>query len=130
MLWLALTTVFVSIWLFRPKLHYMKPVLLAGLLLCAGLRWADVDAQIARYNVRAYQDGRLESVDVSHLSRLNAGAVPYLAELATDEDPEIAEKARDILESFRLPDYDLRGWNYTWAQAREILEQYEALETD
>ncbi|MBQ7801760.1 MAG: DUF4173 domain-containing protein [Oscillospiraceae bacterium] len=124
MLWLALTTVFVCVWLFRPKLPYMKPVLLTGLALCAGLMWADVDTQVARYNVRAYQEGRLETVDLRHLAGLNAGAVPYIEELTRDSDPEIAQTARDILENYDLPDRDLRGWNYTWARARDILEEY------
>ena len=125
MLWLALTTVFVCVWLFCPKLPYMKLVMIAGLLFCAGLMWADVDSQVARYNVRAYQSGKLETVDLGHLAGLNAGAVPYIAELTADENPEIAEEARDILENYDLPDYDFRGWNYTWARAGEILSEYQ-----
>lgn len=125
MLWLALTTVFVSVWLFRPKLPYMKLVMLTGLLFCAGLMWADVDTQVARYNVRAYQSGRLKTVDTRHLASLNAGAIPYIEELTDDPDPEIAQIARDVLESYHLPDYDLRGWNYTQARAAEILERYQ-----
>ena len=124
MLWLALTTVFICIWLFRPKMSYMKPVMLAGLLFCAALMWADVDTQVARYNVRAYQDGRLETVDMGHLSRLNAGAVPYIEELTNDADPEIARTARDILSHYDYSGYDLRGWNYTRSRAAEILEEY------
>lgn len=124
MLWLALTTVFVCIWLFSPKMPYMKLVMLAGLLLCAALMWADVDTQVARYNVRAYQEGKLETVDMGHLSRLNAGAVPYIAELVDDTDPEIAQIARDILACYDFTEYDLRGWNYTRSRATEILEKY------
>lgn len=128
MLWLALTTVFVCVWLFHPKMPYMKPVLLAGLLLCAGLMWADVDAQIARYNVRAYQAGRLETVDMRHLAGLSAGAVPYIEELVSDPDPQIRETARDILVHYDLPDDSLRGWNSSVSRAREILEEYRVRE--
>lgn len=125
MVWLALTTVFVCVWLFRPKLPYMKLVMLTGLVFCAALMWADVDTQVARYNVRAYQSGRLETIDMSHLSRLNAGAVPYIEELTGDADPEIAQMARDILTYYDASDYDLRGWNYTRSRAQKILEQYD-----
>jgi len=128
MLWLALATVFVSIWLFRPKLPYMKLVMLAGLVFCAGLMWADVDTQVARYNVRAYQSGRLETVDMRHLSGLNEGAVPYIEELTDDSDPDIAHTARNILKNYDLPDDDLRGWNYTRARAAKILAPYQAKE--
>ncbi|MBP3673491.1 MAG: DUF4173 domain-containing protein [Oscillospiraceae bacterium] len=125
MLWLALTTIFVCVWLFSPRVPYMKLVLLTGLLFCAALMWADVDAQVARYNVRAYQNGQLETVDMRHLARLNAGAVPYIEELVHDADPEIAQTARDILAYYGNSDYDLRGWNYARSRAQEILEQYE-----
>ena len=133
MLWLALSTVFVCLWLFRPKTAYMKPILLSALVLCAALLWADVDAGIARYNVRAYQSGRLETVDVSHLGWLSDGAVPYLYELTEDPDPEVAEQARDILTRkarYQLSDeLDLRNWNYSSACIREILEQFAVKES-
>jgi hypothetical protein len=128
MIWLALTTVVICIWLFRPKLGYMKPVLLAALILCAGLLWVDVDTQVAKYNVRAYQSGKLETVDVSHLGSLNLGAVPYLAELAKDSDPEIAQMAKDVLtrhaRHYLQEEPDFRSWNYAASRAMEILRQY------
>lgn len=128
MIWLALTTVVICIWLFRPKLGYMKPVLLAALILCAGLLWVDVDTQVAKYNVRAYQSGKLETVDVSHLGILNLGAVPYLAELAEDSDPEIAQMAKDVLTRharyYLQEEPDFRSWNYAASRAMEILRQY------
>ena len=125
MLWLAVTTVLVCIWLFREKLPYMKLSLVLAMALCAGLFWADVDAQVARYNVRAYQSGRLDTVDVDYLGYLSSGALPYMEELTADSDPEIAAKAVEILENYELFPYDdLRGWNYTEYRAAEILEEY------
>ncbi len=126
--WLGLSTVFVCIWLFRPGFGYMKPALLAALALCAVLLWADVDTVVARYNVRAYQAGSLETVDVSHLDQLNLAAVPYLAELTRASDPEIAQMAQDVLERrarYGLSSREgLRGWNYAAAQAKDILRDY------
>ncbi len=126
-LWLGLTTVFVCIWLFRPQMAYMKPVILTALVLCAGLLWVDVDTVVARYNVRAYQSGTLVMVDVDHLDQLNLAAVPYLEELTETSDPEVAQMARDVLErkaTYWVPAKDgLRGWNYTAARALELLEK-------
>ena len=126
MLWLGVTTVLVCVWLFRSKLPYMKVSLLVGLILCAGLFWADVDSQVARYNVRAYQRGYLETVDVDHLEQLSSGVVPWLEELAHDGDPNVAKKARTALKNYDLYESDdLRGWNWTAHRAAEILEAYQ-----
>lgn len=128
MIWLALSTVFVLVWLFRPKMPYMKAVMVLGLAFCAALMIADVDTQVAKYNVRAYQSGKLETVDVSHLDSLNLSAVPYLAELAEDANPEIAQMATDVLERkarwYLDEEANLRSWNYPTARAQEILKAY------
>ena len=128
MLWLALTTVFVCVWLFRPKMGYMKPAVLTFLALFAALMWLDVDTQVARYNVRAYQKGSLETVDVSHLAQLSDGAVPYLYELTEDSNAEIAQKAQDILHTWTENGNTVRSWNYASGKAARTLEPFRAKE--
>lgn len=132
MLWLAFTTVLVCIWLFREKTAYMKGAMITALALCAVLVWTDVDTVVARYNVRAYQSGQLETVDVSHLGSLSYSAVPYLQELTEDDNPKIAQMATDILNRkarFLNEEEDLRSWNYEKVQAMEILKAYRQTET-
>lgn len=124
MLWLALTAVFVCLWLFRPKIGYMKPAVLTFLALFTALMWLDVDTQVARYNVRAYQKGSLDTVDVSHLAQLSDGAVPYLYELTADSNPEIAQMARDVLRLRTEKADTLRSWNYASGQSASILDQF------
>jgi len=109
MVFLALTTICVCVWLFAPKFAYMKAVVIIALLLGAATAWADVDTVVAAYNVGAYQSGRLETVDVAHLGTLSDGAVPYIEALTEDQDAYIAGKARNILES--------RG---TWQQTEDF----------
>ena len=127
MIWLAAVTITVCVWLFRPKLPYMKSAMVLGLALCAVLMWADVDSQVARYNVRAYQSGKLSTVDVYYLRDLNASAVPWLEELTRDSDPVISHKAKEALKNktWRTDEFDLRGWNYPRAQAQEILAPHQ-----
>ena len=110
---LGLCTVFVSIWLFAPKMPYMKAVLIAALIMGAVVAWADVDTVVAAYNVDAYQTGKLQSVDIDYLGELGHGAIPYLAELAESSDPKIAKAARRELtyQTFD-PVQDFRSWNY------------------
>ena len=43
---------------------YMKGAVICALILGCVTFWADVDTQVARYNVRAYQSGQLETIDM------------------------------------------------------------------
>ena len=128
MVWLAITTVLVCIWLFRPGFAYMKAVILSALVLGAAVLWADVDTQVARYNVRAYQSGVLETVDVYHLRTLGCGAVPYIEELTHDADPQIAEEAKECLKYRSIAVDDFRYWNWSRVIAAEVLKHYEVSE--
>ena len=115
MIFLGLATATVCVWLFVPKLPYMKVVLLLALVMGAAVIWADVDTVVASYNVRAYQSGKLDAVDVEYLTTLSAGAVPYIAELAEDG----SEAAKRFMEEYGSAYYwdgnfdDLRSWNWT-----------------
>jgi hypothetical protein len=124
MLFLALTTVVVSIWLFVPKLPYMQLVLVTALVISAATLWADVDTQVARYNVDAYLSGRLETVDVQYLRYLGNGAVPQLARLEKDApNGKIKSQANTFLKekARQLPDSDIRKWNYVNHMAKDYL---------
>lgn len=124
MVWLAVTAALVSVWLFRPGFPYMKAVILTALMLGTLVFWMDVDTQVARYNVRSYQAGRLETIDMGHLANLGHGAVPYLEELTRDRDPLVAEQAADILSRKYAHIEDFRDWNYSEAAAESILAGY------
>ena len=111
MVFLAITTILVAVWLFVPKMPYMKAVIIVGLVMGAVVLWVDVDTVVAAYNVSAYQNGLLDTVDVRYLSGLSDGAIPYIAQLT--EDPYAGETARKVLEGFassRVEDF--RDWNY------------------
>lgn len=114
MLYLMLVTVLVMVWLFVPKMPYMKVVILAALVIGALVIWTDVDTQVARYNVDAYLSGKMETVDVFYLSDLTDGAVPHLARLAQNApDKETAELAQGLLKGrFVHRESDFRSWNY------------------
>lgn len=126
MTFLAITTVLVSIWLFLPKLPYMKAVILAALVMGAAVIWSDVDTLVARYNVNAYLSGELESIDLDHLNTLGGGAVQYIELLGTHApDPGIREAALAILEESSCePPTDFRSWNFTTWSAGTILEDH------
>lgn len=113
MLFLALTAVFLMVWLFVPKLPYMKAILLAALIIGALTIWTDVNTQVARYNVDAYLSGKLDHVDVAYLKKLGSSAVPQLARLAESApDFQVARIAQNYLNAYNSGTEDIRGWNY------------------
>ena len=112
MLFFAFTTLVVSVWLFAPKLPYMKVVILGAMLIGLTTVWMDVDTQVARYNVDAYLSGKLETVDISYLKSLSDGAQLQLERLSREAaDPQVVQSAENALHN-RRKFIDLRQWNY------------------
>ena len=126
MVYLGLVTALVCIWLFVPKLPYMKIAMILALVIGTAVLWVDVDTLVASYNVSAYQSGALETVDVYYLYSLSEGAVPFLQELTQDADPAVAETAREMLSLYPGSEQDIRWWNWSDAKAWEILQQYQS----
>lgn len=126
MIFLGIVTVLVSVWLFVPKLPYMKAVLLTALIIGAAVSWADVDTQVARYNVDAYLSGKMETVDVDYLNSLGSGAVPYIEKLSLEApDKTVAEEARLVLENRWMSRVkDFRSWNYAYQEATKIIPDF------
>lgn len=121
-LFFAIATVVISLLLFRPNLPYMKILLLAALCIGTVTIWADVDTVVASYNVSAYRSGKLEHIDLDYLEELGHGAIPQIARLTDDPNPDVARTAKEILEDAYIWEYDWRGWNYATAQAQEVVD--------
>lgn len=128
MVFLALVTVLVMIWLFKPSFRYMQTVVVAALAICAAVSWADVDTQVANYNVDAYLSGKLEAVDVAHLSGLGDGALPALHRLALEaEEKSVADKAAHVLRMrYHVASQDFRDWNYIHQVGTNYLSAWQA----
>ncbi len=121
MVFLAVTTAVVCIWLFVPKLPYMKIIIITALLMGAVVLWADVDTVVAAYNVDAYLTGRLDTVDVEYLATLSDGAVPYIDKLTFCGDFEIENQALNALYRMKNQSDDIREWNYASHLAKQYL---------
>ena len=118
MLFFAVVDLVVMVWLFVPKLPYMKVVAVAALLIGAATIWVDVDTVVATYNTDAYLSGRMTTVDVGYLGRLNHSAIPSLARLEQEAaDPKVADSARYFLKNADARIEDFRDWNYASSTA-------------
>ena len=124
MIYLGLVTALVCIWLFVPKMPYMKVAVILALVIGTAVLWVDVDTLVASYNVSAYQSGALNTVDVYYLSSLSDGAIPYLHQLTTDANSEVAATAKEMLAAYDACELDFRSWNWSAAEGWKILQQY------
>lgn len=142
MLVMASLFIGIAIWLFVKKFPYLKLTVITAALVVLVFGFGNVDRTIACYNVRAYQNGTLSSIDVDTLEELSSASVPYLVELLDDSDPTVAERARNALQqklyiffdreneyetdkasSWKEIDYDIRGFNIDSYRAQKLLKE-------
>lgn len=127
----------VAVRLFVPRLPYMKLALAAAAVLTLLCAYADIDRVIAHYNVDAYLSGRLETIDVSMLERMDSdGIVQDVLRLVDVPDTEVAQQAKELLTAHADGLFELcrtdngaqvilygdwRSWNATTSKARDLL---------
>lgn len=143
MLFLAVMFLAVGLRLFVPKVPYMKIGLITASLLLIATCYANVDSMIAEYNVTAYQNHKLASIDMDTIRwELDQDStVPWLLELLEDEDQAVRAEAAEQLQalfdeaylvdwewtgssyehSYRYQPLDWRAYNITSAKAHALL---------
>lgn len=76
------------------KLKFCRAAFVSFTLLFGVLCFSNVDGMIARYNVNAYQTGKLEHVDFDVLEHLGDAALVHVERLTEADDSDVAERAR------------------------------------
>lgn len=139
MLGLGIAVLALAVWLLSPKFPYMKVILGTALVLGILTLWADVDTQVAKYNVDAYLSGKLETVDMDTLDDLGYGSTVHIARLLDADSYDVVNQARNLLGDRALRYYskerdengtvvlrekelDIRAWNTKEAEERECLK--------
>ena len=88
------------------------------------LSFANVDGMIAKYNVTAYQNGDLATMDITHLYSLSADAVPYTIPLLQDKDPNVVDSTKQYLKAWdkKLDKCDFPEYSLSILRARHALK--------
>lgn len=94
MLMALLVIVFFIIHIFAPKVKYIKPIILVCSVMFIALSYSNIDLQVAKYNVDAYNSGKIASLDVEHIDGMSDSAVPELVKLCSAEDDKISAEAK------------------------------------
>lgn len=131
MLATAVVIVAFIIRIFKPELKTMKYAAIISMALFTVLCLCGIDRTVASYNVNAYLNGKLPTVDIEMLYSLSDSAIPYVAKLTECDDETVKKEASIIVidmyrdyvgyrgeyssdanGSYRT-DFDLAGTDYT-----------------
>lgn len=85
MMMLGIVFICLSVRLWARRFPYMKCILVSVCLLTLLVAYGNVDRMVARANIRAYQSGQMEDLDVAYLYRLNDAAKMEMEVLYEDE---------------------------------------------
>lgn len=124
----------------------MQPIIVICSAMFIALSFANVDGIVAEYNISAYKEGSIDSIDVDYINNLSDSSAQYIIELADCDDHIVAKEAKTIIlrkireeyqQSFKLPDIvdydsdieynpdtDLRSYNASRNRACKVLEAY------
>lgn len=83
------------------KLRFCRAAFVSFTLLFGVLCFSNVDGMIAKYNVNAYQTGKLGTVDFGVLEGLGDAALVHVERLTHAADRVIAEEAKECYEDMR-----------------------------
>ena len=98
---------------FIPKFKITLPSLIVTLVLSMVLIFGNIDACVAKYNVWAYQNDKLESIDINMMYELDDSAVKYVLPLTNDPDYLTQLNAYDYLQNRARIIEDKEIWEYT-----------------
>lgn len=97
MLATAVVMVAFIIRIFKPELKTMKYAALISMALFTALCLCGIDRTVAAYNVNAYLDGKLPTIDVDTLYFLSDSAIPYVAKLTECDNETVRKDASNIV---------------------------------
>jgi len=141
MVFLAVLFVVAIFKLYIKNLKYMKTVFIVATVFVLALTFFNVDGFISNYNVNAYLEGKLKTVDIAAIEELPtiSKAEGLITLYKNTKDITVADRARAALkriavdefesengELTQLCDYDARSYNlYDAIAEKKIKENYE-----
>ena len=102
---------FFIVHIFAPKISYFQPIILICSALFIALTFANIDARCAEYNIRAYNEGRIEMLDTSAIRKSSDSAIPYLVEIAKGDDKVLSNNAKNQIVMYVENNDDLKFKN-------------------
>ncbi len=142
MLMMLVTTVMLVVHIFVPKVPYMQVIIVFCSVILIAISYSNIDAKIADYNIKAYNNHSIENLDVNSIADLSDSAVPYLISLAESGNKEAENALYNVagnnyhdqlvltLETIEIKSNgDIRTFNYSHTfAANDIYDYYLSLD--
>lgn len=137
MLMMLAVIVMLIVHIFAPKVPYMQTIIVFCSVLLIAISYSNVDAKIADYNIKAYNNHTLENLDVGNIADLSDSAVPYLISLAKSGNADAQEELYKVvgnnyhdelvlnLKTIEIKSSgDIRRFNYSHTLAANAIYDY------
>ncbi|WP_296080363.1 DUF4153 domain-containing protein [uncultured Eubacterium sp.] len=137
MLMMLVVIVMLIVHIFAPKVPYMQTIIVFCSALLIAISYSNVDARIADYNIKAYNNHTLENLDVGNIADLSDSAVPYLISLAKSGNADAQEELYRVvgnnyhdelvlnLKTIEIKSSgDIRRFNYSHTLAANAIYDY------
>lgn len=105
MVMLLIIFAFFILHIFVPKISYMQPIILVCSAIFIALSFCNIDAYIAKYNIAAFESGKIQKLDVEDLSNLSDDSIPYVVALCDNEDKLVSKQAIHIVTNLASDNY-------------------------
>ena len=97
MVFLAVLFIILIIGRFVKNFRSLPVVLAAALIVMGTVTYLDPDRIVAEYNVWAWENGKLSTIDTHFLGNLSDAAIPALIRVYESEDAEASKAAEGVL---------------------------------
>lgn len=137
MLMMLVVIVMLIVHIFAPKVPYMQTIIVFCSALLIAISYSNVDARIADYNIKAYNNHTLENLDVGNIADLSDSAVPYLISLVKSGNTDAQEELYRVvgnnyhdelvldLKTIEIKSSgDIRRFNYSHTLAANAIYDY------
>lgn len=106
MIMLLVIIAFFVLHIFAPKISYMQPIIIICSAIFIALSFGNVDAGIAEYNIKAYESGQIQDLDIQSLANLSDSSIPYVVNLMDSDDTQVSKEATRIVSDLYNNTYD------------------------
>lgn len=106
MIMLLVIIAFFMLHIFAPKISYMQPIIIICSAIFVALSFSNVDARIAEYNIKAYESGQIQDLDIQSLANLSDSSIPYVVDLMSSDNSEVSKEATRIVTELYNNTYD------------------------